>query len=180
MSPIYTKKGDAGETGLFSGKIVPKNHVRMEAVGTVDEANAVLGIIISDVFDLELRNQLEKIQSMLFEIGALLGNPERQHTRPDGGDVKELELAIDSMTKQLPELHQFILPGGINVAGMVHLARTVTRRAERRVVTVSQHEAVDPAVLTYLNRLSDYLFTLARSLNYGAGVAERKWTSEGE
>lgn len=180
MCPIYTKKGDTGETGLFTGKRVPKNHTRMEAVGTVDECNAVLGVIISSVSDMALRSQLEKIQSMLFEIGALLGNPERRHTRPDDGDVKELELAIDDMTQRLPELHQFILPGGTTTAAMVHLARTVARRAERRVVTVSQHESVEPAVLRYLNRLSDYLFTLARAVNHAAGVAEHKWTSEEE
>ncbi|MDP3996898.1 MAG: cob(I)yrinic acid a,c-diamide adenosyltransferase [Candidatus Andersenbacteria bacterium] len=178
MSSIYTKKGDTGETGLFTGKRVPKNHVRMEAVGTIDEANANIGLVAAQVTDLNLRAQLEKIQRMLFEIGAVLANPRGAQIRPDDGDVKELELAIDDMTAVLPELQNFIIPNGTPIAAAVHVARTVVRRAERRVVTVSQHEEVPAVLMRYLNRLSDYLFTLARALNNTAGVEEKPWHTE--
>lgn len=177
MAKIYTKTGDLGETGLIGGKRVPKNHVRCEAYGTVDEANALIGLILSAVHDSLHRQQLEKIQGMLFEVGAVLADPQARHTRPDDGDVKELELLIDDLSSKLPALTSFVLPGGTTIAAQLHLARTVVRRAERRVVTVSQGEPVPSVIMRYLNRLSDYLFTLARAVNHDVGVQEKLWQS---
>lgn len=178
MAKIYTKTGDTGETSLWGGKRVPKNHIRIEACGTIDEANAVLGTVISQVSDPILHAQLERIQGMLFEIGAVLADPRARHTRPDDGDVKELELAIDELTQKLPPLHHFILPGGTATASLIHLARTIVRRAERRTVTISLYENIPSAILKYLNRLSDYLFVLARIINHTAGTQEKEWRSE--
>lgn len=182
MPNIYTKTGDAGETGLLGGSRVPKNHVRIEAIGAVDEANAVLGIILARIDDFMHREQLEKVQGMLFEIGALLADPDAhqvdgqaRHSRPNEGDVTELELLIDALTDTLPPQTHFILPGGTSLAATVHFARTVVRQAERRATTVSQHGVVPPAVLKYLNRLSDYLHVLARAINQEHRVVEKVW-----
>lgn len=180
MTKIYTKTGDAGETGIIGGKRVPKNHVRIEACGTIDEANAAMGLVISHLTDLTLRAQLERIQGMLFEIGVVLADPRARHTRPDDGDVKELELSIDDLSERLPELRHFILPGGATVSAQAHLARTMVRRAERRAVTVGQGGDVPPVIIRYLNRLSDYLFVLAQALNQTAGIKEKEWRSEEE
>lgn len=175
MPNIYTKTGDGGQTGLLGGSRVPKNHVRIEAIGAVDEANAVLGIILARVDDFSHREQLEKIQGMLFEIGALLADPEARHSRPNDGDATELELLIDELSATLPPQTHFILPGGTSLAATIHLARTVVRQAERRVATVSQHGTVPTPVLKYLNRLSDYLHVLARSVNHHEGIPEKVW-----
>jgi cob(I)alamin adenosyltransferase len=177
MSPIYTKSGDKGETGLLDGSRVPKNHIRTEALGTVDEANAVLGVLVEAVDDGLLSLKLEKIQRRLFDINVVLADPTLNHTRPNEEDVKELEIAIDEMTDFLPELNQFILPGGSKAAALTHLARTVVRRAERRVITVSQNQEIPEVIGRYLNRLSDYLFTLARVLNYSTGKDDKLWKS---
>jgi cob(I)alamin adenosyltransferase len=175
MVTIYTKTGDLGQTGLIGGKRVPKNHVRCEAYGTVDEANALLGVILAELHDFTHREQLAKIQGMLFEVGAVLADPQARHNRPDDGDVKELELLIDELWQKLPPLTNFVLPGGTSLAAMIHLTRTVVRRAERRVVTVSQGEPVPPVIMRYLNRLSDYLFALARTINHEHDVPEKLW-----
>lgn len=178
MTAIYTKKGDAGETGLANGQRVPKNHVRMEAAGTLDEANVAVGLLKAAMADVGLRATLERIQSELFSLGASMGNPAHEFARPDDGDIKELELMIDEMTAQMPSLTHFILPGGSHAASLAHMARTIVRRAERRVVTVSQHQEVSPVALRYLNRLSDYFFTLARFINYRAGIADTQWSAD--
>ncbi len=175
MPNIYTRAGDAGETGLLGGSRVPKNHVRVEAIGAVDEANAVLGIILSRLDDFTHREELEKVQGMLFEIGALLADPNARGARPNEGDVTELELLIDDLSKHLPPQTHFILPGGTGLAATIHFARTVVRQAERRVTTVSQHGTVPDSVMKYLNRLSDYLHVLARFLNHEHGVTEKIW-----
>lgn len=175
MPNIYTRTGDAGETDLLGGSRVPKNHVRIEAIGAVDEANAVLGIILSRIDDFTHREELEKIQGMLFEIGALLADPDARRTRPSDGDVMELELLIDDLSQKLPPQTHFILPGGTALAATVHFARAVVRQAERRVTTVSQHGTVPDATHKYLNRLSDYLHVLARALNQEHGVVEKVW-----
>lgn len=180
MPNIYTRAGDAGETGLLGGSRVPKNHVRIEAIGAVDEANAVLGIILSRLDDFTHREELEKVQGMLFEIGALLADPNGRPGHPTEGDVVRLELLIDDLAKNLPPQTYFILPGGTSLAATVHFARTVVRQAERRVTTVSQHGPVPDAALKYLNRLSDYLHVLARALNHEHGVAEKVWHPLGE
>jgi cob(I)alamin adenosyltransferase len=175
MNTIYTKKGDAGETGLYNGKRVPKNHVRMEACGTIDEANALIGLALMSIQNEAITKQLKQIQHLLFYIGAIVGNPETQSERPNDNDVTVLEQAIDTMTTELPALTHFILPGGTILAARIHVARTAIRQAERRVVTVSQHQDIPPIVIQYLNRLSDYLFVLARYANHKGGVADQPW-----
>ncbi|MEX1997863.1 MAG: cob(I)yrinic acid a,c-diamide adenosyltransferase [Candidatus Andersenbacteria bacterium] len=177
MAKIYTKTGDSGETGLIGGKRIPKNHVRVEAYGTVDEANALIGVVLSRLDDFTHRAELETIQGMLFEIGAVLADSRESRTRPNDSDVFRLEGLIDELTTTLPPQITFILPGGTNLAAILHLARTVVRRAERRVITVSQGEDISPTVIKYLNRLSDYLHTLARFINHEHGVYEKPWQS---
>lgn len=173
---IYTKTGDQGETGLFGGKRVPKNYVRVEALGTVDEANACLGVAISHISQATYRNELKKIQAKLFDVGTILANPLTENdAHLHDHHVHELEAKIDEMTARLPDLRAFILPGGTKAATHLHVARSVVRRAERRAVTVSQMQEVPPVVVRYLNRLSDYLFTLARILNLEAGAPENEW-----
>lgn len=172
---IYTKTGDAGETGLFGGSRVPKNHVRIEAVGTIDEANALLGMTISLLSHKGHKEALTVIQNKLFEIGGALANPNSELSTLTENDIIFLEESIDDMTGKLPELRNFILPGGLTAASILHVARSVTRRAERRVITVSQHQSVPYVVIAYLNRLSDYLFTLARTVNHEAGEEETLW-----
>lgn len=179
---IYTKSGDAGETSLFGGDRVPKDHARVAAYGDVDELNAALGWALSvEPADLE-RPLMEAIQRDLFAIGAELATPEPetlQRTRPGmtiGPDrVEALERAIDALAEALPPLRSFILPGGTPKAAALHLGRTVCRRAERRVVALSHAAAVSPAILRYLNRLSDLLFMLARTANAGAGRGDIAW-----
>lgn len=175
MAKIYTKTGDAGETGLIGGHRVPKNHIRVEAYGTVDEANAFLGVILSHAGKFPHRPELEKIQGMLFEIGATLADPLARHSHPDDSDVSYLEALIDQLTDRLTPQTAFLLPGGTNLAANLHFARTIVRRAERRAITVSQHHTVPPALIRYLNRLSDYLHTLARFINHEHGIFEKPW-----
>jgi cob(I)alamin adenosyltransferase len=178
---IYTKTGDGGETGLFGGGRVSKADARVEAYGSVDELNAVIGSAIAQLPDEPTREQLALVQSDLFSIGAHLATPaETRGKRPQlpplpVDRVSALEAAMDRMEQSLPELRTFILPGGTSAGAALHQARTVARRAERRVIALATGAAVDPAIVVYLNRLSDYLFVLARFTNYTAGVAERPW-----
>lgn len=175
---IYTKTGDQGETGLFGGKRVPKNYVRIEACGGVDEANAFIGLAIDAVQQIGYRNELSHIQRKLFDVGTSLANPVAHVPHITDEDVRGLEIAIDRMMEALPELRAFILPGGSEAATRVQVARAVVRRAERRAVNVAQLQDVPPVVLQYLNRLSDYLFTLARMLNFEAGVGDVEWKQD--
>lgn len=176
MTKIYTKTGDAGETALRGSARVPKNHVRIEACGTVDEANAIIGVVVSNLNDASYRSDLQEIQSKLFEIGASLADPETELTTLTDADVVKMEKNIDSLAENLPPLTHFILPGGTEVAAHIHLARTIVRRAERRAITVNQQQSVAPQTIRYLNRLSDYLFTLARCINQEYGVNEKQWS----
>lgn len=174
---IYTKSGDKGETLLNYGVRVPKNDPRVEAYGTVDEANSFIGMAVS-LFPAEvgskLRGVLLEIQTKLFHIGAELSTPEGKKVpwpiREE--DVLLLENEIDSMEEKLPPLTKFILPGGHPAASCLHVARTVVRRAERMVVALSATASVEPTVIRYLNRLSDYLFVAARYLNLEVGVKD--------
>ncbi len=180
---IYTRTGDTGETGLIGGGRVPKDDVRVEAYGTVDELNAVLGFVRSLLTEDDLNALLERIQSQLFDIGAELASPpERaeQFARVGEAEVQALETAIDQLETELEPLRQFILPGGTPAAAGLHLARTICRRAERRVVTLSHHSPVSKTILQYLNRLSDLLFVMARVVNRRAGVPDGRWTRRGE
>lgn len=175
MAKIYTRTGDQGKTGLIGGSRVPKNHVRVEAYGTIDEANAFLGLILSRFSFFLHYQELQQVQKMLFEIGANLAYPSGLHKHPSHADVHHVEHLIDDLTKSLPELTHFIIPGGSELAAHIHVLRTIVRRAERRVITISQHEPVHPDLLRYLNRLSDYLFTLSRAINSEKGVKELPW-----
>jgi cob(I)alamin adenosyltransferase len=179
---IYTKTGDAGSTGLFGGGRVPKDDVRVEAYGDVDELNAVIGMARSVETMPRIDEVLVPIQRDLFAIGALLATPDRdkmalhlQKARIDEGRIEELERAIDEGEAELEPLTAFIIPGGTPKAAALHVARTVCRRAERHVVRL-QHQVELPALaVIYLNRLSDLLFTLARVANRRAGAGEVTW-----
>lgn len=179
---IYTRGGDAGETSLFGAGRVGKGHVRIEAIGAVDELNAAIGWAATQLTGAANRTRLEGLQHDLFVIGAQLATPGTGAGGPGpatpslpGGRTAELEAWIDEETADLPELKAFVLPGGVPAAAALHLARTVCRRAERAVVRLAESEGVNAAALAYLNRLSDLLFTLARSENHRAGVGDVKW-----
>ena len=175
---IYTKTGDTGETALFGGKRLPKSHLRIEAYGTVDELNSHIGLVRDCLDNEHLRSVLKEIQDRLFAAGASLAtDPEKNLTTPDvtASDIQLLENEIDSMEAELPPLKNFILPGGNITVSFCHVARCVCRRAERLVVALNLMEPVEPLVLKYLNRLSDYLFVLARKIAKDTGAEEVVW-----
>lgn len=177
---IYTKTGDKGQTSLIGGTRVAKNSVRLEAYGTVDELNSYLGLIRSFPVAPELNEQLVVIQNILFSVGGNLATDTslkevRSGLAVTDEDVAFLEKAMDRMDETLPPMTHFILPGGEQASSFAHIARTVCRRAERRVLDVAAQYDVDDRVVRYINRLSDYLFVLARKLAFDAGVEELKW-----
>lgn len=175
---IYTKTGDKGETGLFGGRRLPKNHLRIEAYGTVDELNAFIGLVSDHIEDDQLDAALKSIQDLLFVIGSnLASDPDKEMAVPDvkEADIEILEAAIDEMEQSLPALKHFILPGGHVAVSHAHVARCVCRRAERLVVALANEELVLDIIIRYLNRLSDYLFVVARKIGHDLGVPERKW-----
>lgn len=183
MTRIYTKTGDTGETSLFGGGRVSKAHVRVEAYGAVDELNSTIGWAVTQQPDEQVGSKLQGIQADLFTIGAQLATPAASRgRRPNVPELSEsrigdLERWIDQMEAGLPALRNFILPGGSTAGAALHVARSVSRRAERRVVALSQLETIDTSTITYLNRLSDVLFVLARHVNQLDGVAEHPWES---
>ena len=174
--PIYTKTGDHGETGLFGNQRVAKDDLRIEAYGTVDELNSVLGLLRAEGPPPEIDAWLQEIQSTLFEVGADLATPggtaSLARVRPG---TEALERWIDGMTALLPELRTFILPAGHRESALGHLARTVCRRSERVFWCLRRRDDVPEAIGVYLNRLSDFLFVLARDANRRRGVAEVPW-----
>jgi cob(I)alamin adenosyltransferase len=176
---IYTKKGDTGTTQLIGGTRVPKHHLRIEAYGTIDELNAFVGLVRDQQISDSHKTLLLEIQDRLFTIGAsLASDPEKSKMKiPDlkEEDVILLEKEMDKMEEQLPELKSFVLAGGHPTVSFCHLARCVCRRAERLVVHLSEHDFVDPLVLKYLNRLSDYFFVLSRKLCVELKVNEIQW-----
>jgi cob(I)alamin adenosyltransferase len=177
---IYTRTGDLGQTGLFGGPRVGKDTARLEAYGTVDELNAVLGLVRAAPLPEGIDALLEQIQNELFEVGAELATPDpAAHRTPTigPGHVQALEAAIDRYDEGLAELKGFILPAGVPAAASLHVARAVCRRAERRLVTLMGHsqEPVSPVLLAYLNRLGDLLFVLARVANARAGCPDVLW-----
>ncbi len=176
---IYTKTGDRGETSLYGGQRVPKDALRIEAYGTVDELNSLLGVAEAESTDPDLRQILVGIQNRLFDVGADLASPDTGKSgkirRIGDSDVRALEQIIDSVDETLTPLSSFILPGGSPVAARLHLARAVCRRAERAVVRLAHNETITPAVIVFLNRLSDLLFVLARQANHKAGIDEVHW-----
>jgi cob(I)alamin adenosyltransferase len=177
---IYTKTGDKGETGLFGGARVPKNHIRVEAYGTVDELNSYIGLIRDLTDTPQYKTVLKSVQDRLFTIGAnLASDPAKNMLTPDlkNSDIELLEGEIDTMESELPILKNFILPGGHPTVSYCNIARTVCRRAERMVVTLDFEQPVLPIIVQYLNRLSDYLFVLGRKLGKDLGVAEVIWNA---
>jgi len=175
--PIYTGTGDAGETGLFGNRRVAKDHARIEAYGTIDEVNAFVGLLRADTTDADFDRQLKAIQDALFEIGADLATVGGQACLPRiVPATQELERWIDASEAQLAPLRSFVLPGGSRAAALLHVLRTVTRRAERRYWTLVRiGEGVPPAIGIYLNRLSDLFFSWARRANLRAGVPDVPW-----
>ncbi len=181
---IYTKTGDAGDTGLFGGARVSKASLRVDTYGEVDELNSVIGLVRTEPFDKEIDELFAAVQSRLFDLGAELAtSPESKVELGIAGvseaDVEQLERAIDKAETELSPLRTFVLPGGSRAAGYLHLARTVCRRAERRLVALAEHERVRPECIRYVNRLSDTLFVLARLANHRAGIADVPWVGAG-
>jgi cob(I)alamin adenosyltransferase len=179
---IYTRSGDEGDTGLFGGGRVPKNHPRVAAYGDVDELNSALGVVRAtapvDFFD----GLLESVQRDLFALGGQLATPDPERVSSalekaalSDARVTEFERAIDAADQELPPLRAFVLPAGTPKAAAFHLARTICRRAERSVVHLAQETPVHELFIVYLNRLSDLLFTLARLANHRAGIGDRTW-----
>lgn len=181
---IYTKTGDKGETGLFGGSRVAKDNLRIEAYGTIDELNSVLGVAINDLKDESVISLLKDIQRQLFVAGSDLAAPRDKENakfkipRVERQFSQELEHRIDFYTGKLDELRHFILPGGSRGASQLHLARTVCRRAERLVVALNKTVETGGEIIVYLNRLSDLLFVLARYENKVSGVPDVVWKNE--
>lgn len=180
---IYTKTGDKGMTSLIGGKRVAKNSARLESYGTIDELNSYLGMIRSFPMEETVINELVEIQSRLFDVGGNLAtDPENVNIKVKLGvkesDIKLLETAIDRMDAEVPPMKFFVLPGGNQVVSFCHIARTVCRRAERRILDLAAETEVDELVMQYINRLSDYLFILSRKLAFDSGLEEMKWQPE--
>ena len=173
LSKIYTKTGDDGTTGLGDGTRVAKDSARVNAYGTVDEANSSIGLLLASGVPDDVRELLVRIQHQLFDLGGELCIP--GHAAIFDADVEALETRLDHYNDDLPPLKDFILPGGGEAAARCHIARTVVRRAERDTVTLSRHDAVRPQAIRYLNRLSDLLFVLARVLARASGHGEVLW-----
>ncbi len=173
--PIYTRTGDKGETALFNGRRISKDSPIIEAMGTVDELNSLLGVVISQLTDNNSRftKELIEIQGNLFEIGAILANPKRKTEINFEKEAKKLEKSIDKMSKKLPVLRNFILPGGGRSGANLQFARTLARRTERRLVSLKRKDI--PKVLIYINRLSDYLLTVSRFVDFREGKKEIIW-----
>ncbi len=182
---IYTKTGDKGQTSLISGRRVSKADIRIDSYGTVDELNSWIGLVRDQPVNESRRDLLKEIQDRLFTVGATLAtDPDKtpRKAMPDieEGDISLLEQAMDAMDAELPELRLFVLPGGHESVSYAHLARTVCRRAERLVIALDNESSrlgvpIDPLVIQYLNRLSDYLFVLSRKMTQELGVEEVAW-----
>ncbi|TLX75257.1 cob(I)yrinic acid a,c-diamide adenosyltransferase [Labilibacter sediminis] len=182
-SQVYTKSGDRGTTSLIGGTRVPKNHYRLEAYGTVDELNTYIGMIRSYELDERSQKQIIDIQNKLFVIGAYLATDEnvtdlRDKLKCDESLIEVLEKEMDWMESQLPPMKYFVLPGGHPGVSYCHIARTVCRRAERRILSMMQENEINPWVIKYINRLSDYLFVLSRHLSKHYNTNEIPWVPE--
>ena len=183
---VYTKTGDTGTTALFGGTRVPKHHIRIESYGTVDELNSHIGLIRDQEMNSIYKNVLIEVQDRLFTVGAILATPPEKETLKSGEkrlqnlgivetDIEFLENQIDTMEESLPPMTHFVLPGGHTTVSYCHIARCVCRRAERLAVHLNDIEPTDERVIKYLNRLSDYLFVLARKLSYDLKADEVQW-----
>lgn len=176
LSKIYTRSGDDGTTGLGDGSRIPKDDARVEAMGAVDELNSTLGLIRSEPLPDDIASALSDIQHNLFDLGGELSIP--GYRLIHGETVESLEHDLDRLNADLPPLKDFILPGGTTAAAWCHLARSICRRAERRVVSLSRETEISDVPRQYLNRLSDYLFVLSRYLNKAAGENDVLWNRE--
>jgi len=183
---VYTKTGDTGTTALFGGTRVPKHHIRIESYGTVDELNSHIGLIRDQEINVLYKNVLVEVQDRLFTVGAILATPPEKEILKNGQkrlqnlgiletDIEFLENEIDSIEDSLPPMTHFVLPGGHTTVSYCHIARCVCRRAERLAVHLHELEPTDELVIKYLNRLSDYLFVLARKLSHDLNADEVKW-----
>jgi len=183
---VYTKTGDKGTTALFGGTRVPKHHIRIESYGTIDELNSHIGLIRDQDIHQDYKTVLIEIQDRLFTVGAILATPPEKEILKNGqprlqqlgieeSDIEYLEKEIDTMEEILPQMTHFVLPGGHTTVSYCHIARCVCRRAERLATHLNDIEPIDEFVIKYLNRLSDYLFVLARKLSYDLKVDEVKW-----
>ena len=173
LSKIVTRTGDAGTTGLGDGSRVPKNSARIESIGAVDELNSCVGVILVETLPADVRELLTDVQHDLFDLGGELSIP--GHAAMTDTHVARLEDAVERYNEDLPRLKEFILPGGTRAAALAHVARTVCRRAERAVVALAGNENVSTSARIYLNRLSDLLFVLARTLNRAGGAPDVLW-----
>jgi cob(I)alamin adenosyltransferase len=183
---VYTKTGDSGTTSLFGGTRVSKHHIRIESYGTVDELNSHIGLIRDQEINIQYKNVLIEVQDRLFTVGAILATPPEKETLKNGEkrlqnlgiqetDIEYLENQIDLMEESLPQMTHFVLPGGHTTVSYCHIARCVCRRAERLSVHLNDIEPTDEFVIKYLNRLSDYLFVLARKLTFDLKADEVQW-----
>ncbi len=183
---VYTKTGDQGTTALFGGTRVPKNHIRIDSYGTVDELNSYIGLIRDQEISQRYKDVLIEVQDRLFTVGAILATPPEKEVMKNGelrlqklgiipSDVEFLEHEIDTMEDSLPQMTHFVLPGGHTTVSFCHIARCVCRRAERLAVHLNQNEPVAELAIVYLNRLSDYLFVLSRKLSADLHANEVKW-----
>ena len=183
---VYTKTGDNGTTALFGGTRVPKDHARIESYGTVDELNSYIGLVRDQDINSHYKAILIEIQDRLFTVGAILATPPEKEVKKNGekrlknlgiidSDIELLENEIDTMEDLLPQMTHFVLPGGHTTVSYCHIARCVCRRAERLAVHLSHNEPVAEVAIKYLNRLSDYLFVLARKLSHDLKAAEVQW-----
>lgn len=177
---IYTKTGDDGTTGIQNGARISKTDSRIQAYGMVDEINSFLGIILSKLDEKDLENLITKIQNDLFVVGSDLSNPDLKNTQNRVNDemIKTLEENIDNLEKKLPPITKFILPGGHEIAALVHVSRSITRRAEIFVIFLSEKEKINNNCIIYLNRLSDLLFVIARTINQRKNVKDVIWNSK--
>ena len=176
LSKIYTRTGDDGTTGLGDGSRVNKDSLRVEAMGDVDELNAVIGILLTEPLSESIAAVLTRVQHDLFDLGGEICIPGFEMVK--AGRVSALEATLDQLNEQLQPLEEFILPGGSRAAAYCHLARTVCRRAERQLTRLSREETVTPVSLQYLNRLSDLLFVMCRILNKDAGRTDVLWKNQ--
>ena len=175
----YTRQGDRGKTSLFDGKKVSKSDLRIEVLGTIDELNCALGVVLSLNKILSLNRELIKIQNDLLDIGSFLANPKSKKLNFLTERIKEFENLIDQMTGKLPILHNFILPGGGKTGSMLHLCRAICRRLERKIVALNSKQKLSGNIIIYFNRLSDLLFTMARFANFKEKKKEIVWRKNG-